>query len=204
MSIATLIRRMTDAGAPPEAIALAVEEIEAISASLEARRAADRERKRAQRERQISSNVTGHSEDVPHVSQDRVSLDKESSPRPPKEINPIPCVRVSRARLGYHRLPEGWRPAKPLPEQLQAKVDQWPPGTFEDEIAAFKRWAANAENKDGKGRKLDWDKALWNWLGRQHDERHRRTNSMGRHQPNDGLSSTARAAIAVFGPPGSG
>jgi hypothetical protein len=31
------------------------------------------------------------------------------------------------------------------------------------------------------------------------DERYGRTNTMGRHQPADGLSSTARAAIAVFG-----
>lgn len=35
-------------------------------------------------------------------------------------------------------------------------------------------------------------------------ENDQRTNSMGRHQPADGLSSTARAAIAVFGAPGSG
>lgn len=29
-----------------------------------------------------------------------------------------------------------------------------------------------------------------------------RSNTLGRNQPSDGLSSTARAAIAVFGPPG--
>lgn len=63
MSIATLIRRMSDAGAPPEAIALAVEEIEALQATLEARRTADRDRKRAQRERLKTADVTGQSED---------------------------------------------------------------------------------------------------------------------------------------------
>jgi hypothetical protein len=63
VSIAALIRRMTDAGAPPEAIAIAVEEIEALQMSLDARRAADRDRKRAQRERQKEANVTGQSED---------------------------------------------------------------------------------------------------------------------------------------------
>lgn len=209
MSLANLVRRMTEAGAPPEAIAIALEEIEAVQASLDARRNADRDRKRAQRERQISSNVTGQSGDshgtVTDISAARPSLDKETSPRPPKENNPIPCVREARARLGYHRLPEGWRPTKSYPAELQAKLDQWPPGSLPDEIAAFKRWAANAEDKNGKGRKLDWHKALWNWLGRQHDERCRRTNGMGRNQSSDdGLSPTTRAALAVFGPPSTG
>jgi hypothetical protein len=119
LSLANLVRRMTEAGAPPEAIAIALEEIEAVQACLDARRAADRDRKRAQRERLQSANVTGQSEDIPGQSRDspqlRVSLDKETSPRPPKEINPIPCVRGTRARLGYHRLPEGWQPSRRAP-----------------------------------------------------------------------------------------
>jgi hypothetical protein len=130
---------------------------------------------------------------------DRVSLDKKE-PQTPKKLNPS-RVCETRAR-GWHRLPEGWRPTKAFPAPLQAKVDQWPPGTLDDEIAALKRWAANAEDKNGKGRKLDWDKALWNWLGRRHDERYsrqQRTNGMGRNQSNDGLSPTTRAARDVFG-----
>jgi hypothetical protein len=204
MSIATLIRRMGEMGATSEMIALAVEEIEAVQMSLDARRNADRDRKRLQREREKSADVTGHVTPCPADVTDRVSLDKETSPRPPKEINPIPCVQRTRARLGYHRLPEGWQPSRTVPEQLQAKVDQWPPGAFADEVAAFKRWAANADDKNGKGRKLDWDKALWNWLGRRHDEQYRRTNTLGRNQPADGLSPTARAALAAFGPTGPG
>lgn len=201
MSLATLIRRMTDAGAPPEAIAIAVEEIEAIQACLDARRTADRDRKRAQREAQKSANVTGHSGDSHGTVTGQTPPPNKETPQTPKEINPRPCVRGTRARLGYHRLPEGWRPSKPFPAPLQAKVDQWPPGALDDEIAAMKRWAANADDKNGKGRKLDWDKALWNWLGRRHDEQHRRTaNGLARHQPNDGLSSTTRAALRVFGP----
>lgn len=181
MSIATLIRRMSEAGAPPEAIALAVEEIEAVQASLNARRAADRDRKRAQREREKAADVTGHSEDSHNVVTLRVSPDKERSPRPPKEINPIPCVSP-RAR-GWHRLPEGWVPTRKLPEAVQAKVDQWPPGVLEDELAAMRRWAANAEDKNGKGRKLDWDQAWRNWIGRRHDERYsRQATGIGKSQ----------------------
>jgi hypothetical protein len=182
MSIATLIRRMGELGATSEMIALAVEEIEASQVSLEARRSADRDRKREQRERQKSANVTGHSGDSPNVVPLRVSLDKENSPTPPKEINPIPCVRDTRARA-WHRLPEGWEPRQ-LPFPVQAKVDLWPPGTLGDELAAFRRWAANAEDKNGKGRKLDWDQAWRNWIARRHDERYSRpaanANNLGK------------------------
>lgn len=133
---------------------------------------------------------------------DQVSFDKETTPIPPKKLNPS-HVCETRARA-WHRLPEGWRPKMPLPVEVQAKVDQWPPGTEADELAAFKRWAANAENKNGKGRKLDWDKAWWNWIGRRHDQHYQRPHGLGGHQPNDGLSSTARAALAVFGSTGPG
>lgn len=205
MSIANMVRRMGEAGASPEAIAIAMEEIEALQIALEARRNADRDRKRAQRERQKTNDVTGHSGDshgtVTPLSDSPLSLDKKAPD--PKKLNPIPCARESRARDGYHRLPEGWRPTKPLPPRIQAKVDQWPPGALESELARLHLWAANAKNEQGKGRKLDWDKAWWNWIERRDDEhyRQRRTDSVGRHQPADGLSSTARAAVSVFGPP---
>jgi hypothetical protein len=187
VSIATLIRRMTEAGAPPEAIALAVEEIEGIQASLESRRSADRDRKRAQREAQKTADVTGQSGDIPHLSQ-RIpksppALNKEKAPTPPKEIKSTPRVCVAREADRWHRMPEGWRPTKPLPPQLQAKIDQWPPGAFDDEVANLKRWAANAENKNGKGKKLDWDKALWTWIGRRHDERYSRSNIVSIQRP---------------------
>jgi hypothetical protein len=68
-------------------------------------------------------------------------------------------------------MPEGWRPTKPFPAELQAKIDQWPPGKLDDVIACLKRWAANAPDQNGKGRKKDWDKFCWNWLTREHDER---------------------------------
>jgi hypothetical protein len=41
----------------------------------------------------------------------------------------------------------------------------------------------------------------WGAIYDPRNDNDRRTNSMGRNQPADGLSSTARAAIAVFGPP---
>jgi hypothetical protein len=152
------------------------------------RQARYRARKRGDATNDVTRDVT---------EADQVSLDKKA-PQTPEKINPIPCVRGTRA---WHRLPESWQP-RALPQPVQAKVDQWPPGALGDELAAFRRWAANADDKNGKGRKLDWDQAWRNWIGRRHDERY--SNRMGRHQPSDGLSSTARAAIAVFGAPSSG
>lgn len=203
MSLANMVRRMGEAGATAEAIAIAMEEIEALQIALEARRSADRDRKRRQREAQKPTNVTGHSEDshgtVTPISAASPSLDKK--PPDPEKLNPTPCVRETRARDGYHRLPEGWQPTRPLPARTQAKADQWPPGAIEDELAAMHRWAANAKNEQGKGRKRNWDTAWANWIERRHDEHYgrRHTNGLGRHQPDDGLSPTTRAAEFVFG-----
>lgn len=190
MSLATLIRRMSKAGAPAEAIALAVEEIEAMQALLDARRLADRDRKRGQREAEKSAAVLGQSEDSPETVRDmsgeKVSLDKKA-PQTPKKLNQS-HVCETRVR-GWHRLPENWTPSRPLPPQIQVKVDQWPPGSLDDELAAMRRWAANAEDKNGKGRKLDWDQAWRNWIGRRHNEQHLR------NQPTIGKSAAAFAAL---------
>jgi hypothetical protein len=188
VSLATLIRRMTEAGAPPEAIAIAVEEIEAIQASLDARRTADRERKREQREREKSANVTGHSEDSHNVVPITPSLDKEIPPRPPKEINPIPCVKRTR---GKHPLPANWHPM-PLKADGQAGLiaARKPVGWIERQLSKFKDHALQNNRLCSC-----WDAAWRNWI-KQADEY---DGSMGRNQSNDGLSSTARAAVAVFG-----
>lgn len=178
MSIATLIRRMTDAGAPPEAIALAVEEIEAVQDLLDSRRSADRDRKRAQRERQKSANVLGQSEDG-HADVPTLGFLDKKAPQTPKKINPS-HVCETRAR-GWHRLPADWQP-NPLPATVQAKVDQWPPGALNDELSNFRGWAVNAEDKNGKGRKLNWDQAWWNWIGRQNHEQSRTSANRGNQQ----------------------
>jgi len=138
------------------------------------------------------------------------------SPPDPQKLTPNPCERDPRAsgrargsaRPGYHRLPEGWRPTRPLPLRTQAKVDQWPPGAIEDELAKLHLWAANAKDEQGRGRKLDWDKAWAKWIERRHDEHFRRTGSgaagAAGYQARHGGSATMRAADRVFGPLGAG
>jgi uncharacterized protein YdaU (DUF1376 family) len=104
--------------------------------------------------------------------------------------------------------------------QGQRLADDWEPRTLGSDtiagqiVAARGRaWAARAlesfrnhwRSANGpNSRKRDWQAAWANWIIEQDNRDGRRTNGMGRHQPSDGLSSTARAAIAVFGPPGAG
>lgn len=77
MSIAALVRRMAEAGAPPEAIALAVEAVEAEQAKEAARKAKRAGQKRQERDRRATVAATSH---------DAPPSDKEKSPEPPKEI----------------------------------------------------------------------------------------------------------------------
>lgn len=94
MSVADIMEAMSKAGAPIEAILIAVRAIEAKDAEIEARRANDRERKRRQR-----GTVTGQSRDTDVTVTDTPPvLDKETSPTPPKEINPTPRVGIALAR----------------------------------------------------------------------------------------------------------
>jgi hypothetical protein len=127
VSAAQLVAQLAAAGTPPELLAAVAEQLFAgqiAQAAIDGRRANDRDRKTRK-----SREVTGsHGTDA--EIQAAPCLDKKA-PQTPEKIKPIPCVRGTRARLGYHRLPEGWRPTNALPPQLQAKVDQWPPGTFE-------------------------------------------------------------------------
>ena len=116
MSITTLVRRMADAGASPELIAIAVEEIEALQLSLDARRAADRDRKRLQREREKRANVTGQSGDSHGTVQDSPSPQSPplKAPPDPQKITPP---------LTPHPIANGARPKFAAPDGVQA--DQW-------------------------------------------------------------------------------
>ena len=165
MSIANLIRRLGELGATPEMIAIAVDEIEADRQCLEARRAADRERKREQREREKearkSANVTGHGA---LCHSERVSLDKETPPTPPKEIKPFPHTQGARGKV-KHPLPANWMPAPLKPDGEAGRIAAaWQPGRIERELSKFKDHAL-------QNRRLCacWDAAWRNWIKRAGD-----------------------------------
>jgi hypothetical protein len=103
MSIATLIRQMTEAGAPPEAIALAVEAIEAAQNKDQARRAAQRERTRRHREKADASRYGNVTVTPCNVTPPAPS---SSSPTPPTTTTP-PSGDERETR--EHVWPADWR-----------------------------------------------------------------------------------------------
>jgi hypothetical protein len=143
MTVSDLMQAMADAGAPMEAIIIAVRALEEKDAIIAARRAVERDRKRKQR-----GTVTGQSRDTDGTVAAGVSLDKES-PHTPKKIIPSREVDILPACEGLD-LPEGvspilWgqyramrrkirKPLSPLAEQMALKrlrqfaEDGHPPG----------------------------------------------------------------------------
>ncbi|MDH7973701.1 hypothetical protein QH494_16030 [Sphingomonas sp. AR_OL41] len=86
MTVSDLMQAMADAGAPLEAILLAVRALEAKDGEIAARRKNDRERKQRQRR-----NVAGQSRDIPATVPATVTAtppDKKVSPDPFKELTP--------------------------------------------------------------------------------------------------------------------
>jgi hypothetical protein len=82
MSLATLVRRMAEAGAPPEAIAVALEAIEAAQ-SIDAERRRKRAEQKAKERRDKTATVARQDGD----SRATQSLDKKESPHTPIEKN---------------------------------------------------------------------------------------------------------------------
>ncbi|CAN5575597.1 hypothetical protein BH10PSE14_BH10PSE14_06540 [soil metagenome] len=175
-----LIARLIAAGTPPELIeevALLYARAQADRDAIEARRTRDRDRQSARR------HVT--SRDIADVVDSPPALNKETSPRPPKEINPTPRVRTAPAlpervtgQRGQ-RIDIDWQPGKPLPDAIGKVVAGWPPGRLDEEIAEFRDfWLADAGQRASK---MDWDRTWWNRLRAiiKHDQRHERGGQRG-------------------------
>lgn len=106
-----------------------------------------------------------------------------------------------RGRAQGARLPDEWEPKTLTSDTVSGKIvaargHDWAARALE----SFKNhWrSANGPN----ARKRDWQAAWANWIIEQDNRdgrREQRSHSLARHQPSDGLSSTARAAIHVFG-----
>jgi hypothetical protein len=140
---AALIRGMAAAGAPAEAIALAVEAIQVSEVAINSRRAADRDRKRGQRSK-LPENVTGQSAEGPHnVTPISANVPAETAPvSPHEEISSPPSATPS---------PKGDSPLAPRrrrspPRSADFEVPDWIPADA---------WAAFAEMRSRKGKPLD-------------------------------------------------
>ena len=192
MKVSELMQQMSDAGAPMEAILIAVRAIEEREEAVESKRAVERERKRRQRAkakdegRDSHGTVTGQSQDSPSAT---------PLPCPPNEYisnPPIPTPEnKTRARKG-HRLPVDWEP-KPLTDEVAAIVSAWPEGAVERELAKFRDWAAAATGD--KGKKSDWDAAWRNWLRRRDEDQPRKPANDRQPRSTANAAEMARAKL---------
>jgi hypothetical protein len=173
---------------------VAAEARPAIDKAAENKRAYDREYRRANRKNRTTSYETNDRNDPPSGS--------------PKDINQTPSsppVDVSEAEASSHQ-PRPW--ALPVGVSLQVWTDLMTnrrkkrlPNTptawkkFQTDLAEM---SAQTGIPPPKLIELCTAKG-WGAIYDPRGEDDRRTNTLGRHQPADGLSSTARAALQVFG-----
>ena len=185
LSIAALIRSMATAGAPPEAIAIAVEAIESANQTEIERRARRAQAKRRER----AATVARQSHDIEATKCDTPSLDKESFPHTPfKEINPNPGHTHARAR--GTRLLDGWKPetcasGTKAGLAIARRGQEWARGALE---TFTNHWRGKA-GRDAC--KVDWQATWANWI----IEADRRENRNGQRneQSRTGYGRTADA-----------
>lgn len=118
MKVSDLMRAMSDAGAPMEAILIAVKAIEESHDAIEQRRAGERERKRRQRSKadDVAGTVTGQSRDIAGTVTDEAPLSL-----PPNENISNPPTHTpgnnTRTRKG-----QGVSPLAAKPDEVSAEV----------------------------------------------------------------------------------
>lgn len=118
------------------------------------------------------------------------------------EASPPTKARAGKLKAAHVRLPDDWKPirfadATVAREVIDRRGIEWGRAALE----SFRNWAANADDKAGIGRKLNWQAAWANWVIEQ-DRRDGRNGSGNRQhsvQPS-GIGRTAEAALDVFGP----
>jgi hypothetical protein len=198
MTPSQLMQALSEAGAPFQAILIAVQALEAKDAEIAARDAevAERRAKDAARKREERARVHGQSKDGPETV--RAATEDAPLSRPPNEEKSNPPTHTPEnktPRVKGHRLPVDWQP-KPLTGALAAAVAAWPPGALERELARFRDWAASANGPNAL--KIDWDAAWRNWLRKAQDEG--RYGSGGRNNRNErtSVSQIGRELAAGF------
>jgi hypothetical protein len=74
--------------------------------------------------------------------------------------------RAKRAAPRGARLEEDWVPTKPLPDEVQKLVSQWPDGRIKRELDQFRDYWTSRQRDAAR---TDWDKTWWNRIRDQHD-----------------------------------
>lgn len=194
MTPSELMKAMADAGAPFDAILIAMRALEAKDAVIAERdaaaaekRAKDAERKRNERN---GVGVQGQSKDSPKRVQappiDNISL--------PPELYPSEA-KASLAPRGKKpksiRLPDDWEP-EPLTGEALEMVSVWQPGRLERELAKYRDYWKQASGR--RAAKPDWQAAWRNWLRNADDWNQGKQNGNDAKQHNGDMGSTERAA----------
>lgn len=168
LKVSELMQAMADAGAPMEAILIAVRAIEAAQDCIEQKRAVERDRKRRQRERDNHGTVTGQSQDSPvppplsrppnennsnpptHTPPDVTTRARKADPFPKPEWCSEQIWNDLKANRKAKRLPNTASAHAKLIRDLTAMADDdWPPGRLLEAIVA-RGWAAAYDPRDSR------------------------------------------------------
>lgn len=128
--------------------------------------------------------------------------DKPSRTITSQEASPPSSTRKREPKLKPFRLPDGWEPSRFADGTVAREiVDRRGPEWARSALELFRNWAANAEDKDGKGRKLNWQLAFANWIIEQ-DNRDGNRNEIRRDNRSaastgDGFADAIHAARAA-------
>lgn len=173
MTVAELVRSMAAAGAPSEAIALAVEAIEErdrADAARRAERAAARKRQRMSRD--MVATVARHDSDDAATVADAVSP-KVS----PKDNNQTPNLTPSETTDGgckAHRMPRGYRLTED--DRQFARDAGWSEGEIDDGETELVDYWSNPKLPASKALKTNWSSV---WRNRVRDMGRRRGRQPG-------------------------
>lgn len=122
-----------------------------------------------------------------------------AAPKPPQPLHPNHKENHQEPSPKLRAVPDSWTP-KPFGEGTVSRrvVDGWPPGELEAQVEQFLAHHGSKNNSFS-----DLQKAFSTWVLNTRKfgigNNGGRANTVGRNQPSDGLSSTARAALRVFG-----
>jgi len=97
---------------------------------------------------------------------------QQVDPNPPEpsssKATPSSRARTRDPKLKPFRMPEDWRPVRFADDSVAREiVDRRGREWGRRALESFRSWAANADDKDGIGRKLNWQQAWVKWVIKQ-------------------------------------
>ncbi len=137
---------------------------------------------------------------VPKTSSEQSQKRDTDTVREPTSPKASPSPKRARStdpKLKPFRLPADWKPTRFADGTVAREVaDRRGRDWSRAAVESFRLWAANADDKDGVGRKLDWQAALAKWIIEQ-DKRDGRSGN-GRMGGNGGGGDRTLGAMQDF------